>query len=402
MIDKKLIPRPSYEEWLKVFLGKPLIKVLTGIRRSGKSSILRRVSMSLLAEGVQEGLVFYVNMELLENERFRDFRILHREVKERAKKFGGRIFLFLDEVQEISEWERLANSLLAEGVADITVTGSNALMLSGELASLLGGRYVELPIFPLVFSEYAAFRQEAPVQELFLQFIQCGGFPGSLELGPGREQYLEALLDSIVLRDVVLRHKLRDVALLRKILVYFSDNIGNLLSARTIAGVLKNERRSLSVETIYNYLEYLKQAFVVYEAKPYDIRGKRLLETGGKVYLADLGLRHALLGFRASDIGQYLENILYLELCKRGWKVSVGRVGEWEVDFRAEKGDLRSYFQVAYLTPDAETLERELRPLRAIRDNCPKFLLTIDPLPASNEEGIQRMPLVEFLTQAVD
>ena len=218
MIDKKLIPRPSYEEWLKVFLGKPLIKVLTGIRRSGKSSILRRVSMSLLAEGVQEGLVFYVNMELLENERFRDFRILHREVKERAKKFGGRIFLFLDEVQEISEWERLANSLLAEGVADITVTGSNARMLSGELASLLGGRYVELPIFPLVFSEYAAFRQEAPVQELFLQFIQCGGFPGSLELGPGREQYLEALLDSIVLRDVVLRHKLRDVALLRKIL----------------------------------------------------------------------------------------------------------------------------------------------------------------------------------------
>jgi predicted AAA+ superfamily ATPase len=221
-------------------------------------------------------------------------------------------------------------------------------------------------------------------------------------LGPGREQYLEALLDSIVLRDVVLRHKLRDVALLRKILVYFSDNIGNLLSARTIAGVLKNERRSLSVETIYNYLEYLKQAFVVYEAKPYDIRGKRLLETGGKVYLADLGLRHALLGFRASDIGQYLENILYLELCKRGWKVSVGRVGEWEVDFRAEKGDLRSYFQVAYLTPDAETLERELRPLRAIRDNCPKFLLTMDPLPASSEEGIQRMPLVEFLTQAVD
>ena len=212
-------------------------------------------------------------------------------------------------------------------------------------------------------------------------------------------QYLEALLDSIVLRDVVSRHKLRDVDLLRRILLFVADSVGSPVSARSLAGFLKSQRRSASVESIYNYLDHLAEAFVVDQAPVYDLRGKKLLETGGKIYFIDLGLRHALLGYRSSDIGQYLENIVYLDLKQRGWEVSVGRLGEWEVDFVAQRGAEKCYIQVAYLTPDKETLDRELRALRDIPDNYPKYLVTMDEIPPSSEEGIHRMSIENFLLQ---
>lgn len=237
-------------------------------------------------------------------------------------------------------------------------------------------------------------------REAFLKFLQSGGFPGLLALDSkeeARRQYLEALLDSIVLRDVVSRHKLRDVDLLRRILLFIADSVGSPVSARSVAVFLKSQRRSVSVESIYNYLDHLAEAFVVDQARVYDVRGKKLLETGGKIYFTDLGLRHALLGYRSSDIGQYLENIVYLELKQRGWDVRVGRVGEWEVDFVAQLGAERCYIQVAYLTPDKETLDRELRPLRDIPDNFPKYLVTMDEIPPSSEEGIHRMPIQHFL-----
>ena len=233
-----------------------------------------------------------------------------------------------------------------------------------------------------------------------MKFLQSGGFPGLMELDQkdeARRQYLEALLDSIVLRDVVARHKLRDVDLLRRILLFVADSVGSPVSARSVAAFLKSQRRSVSVESIYNYLDYLSEAFVVDQARVYDVRGKKLLETGGKIYFTDLGLRHALMGYRSSDIGQYLENIVYLDLKQRGWDVRVGRVGEWEVDFVTQKGAEKRYIQVAYLTPDKETLNRELRPLRDIPDNYPKYLVTMDDIPSSNEEGIHRLSIEQFL-----
>ena len=353
-----------------------------------------------MAQGVPESIILHINMELLANERFRDIMLLNEEVHKACEKNGRKVYLFLDEVQEIPNWEKLAASLLAEDVADLTVTGSNAHLLAGELATLLSGRYVEFPIYPLVFREYCDFFSASPTRETFWQFLRSGGFPGLVALDSGegaRLQYLEALMDSIVLRDVVSRHKLRDVDLLRRILLFVAHSVGSPVSARSLAGFFKSQRRSVSVESIYNYLEHLGEAFVLDQAPVYDLRGKKFLETGGKIYFVDLGLRHSLLGYHSSDIGQYLENIVYLDLKQRGWQVSVGRLGEWEVDFVAQRGAEKCYVQVAYLTPDKETLDRELRSLRDIPDNYPKYLVTMDEIPASSEEGIQRMPVEQFL-----
>ena len=403
--DRNIVPRPCYEDRVMAWMGRPVIKVLSGIRRSGKSSILLRCKERLAAQGVPDFAILHINMELLVNERFRDIHLLNAEVHEAFNKNGGKVYLFLDEVQEIPGWEKLVGSLLAGDVADLTVTGSNAHLLAGELATLLSGRYVEFPVYPLSFREYCNFFSLMLGREAFLKFLQSGGFPGLAALDEkeeARTQYLEALLDSIVLRDVVSRHKLRDVDLLRRILLFVADSVGSPVSARSLAGFLKSQRRSASVESIYNYLDHLAEAFVVDQAPVYDLRGKKLLETGGKIYFTDLGLRHALLGYRSSDIGQYLENIVYLDLKQRGWEVSVGRLGEWEVDFVAQRGAEKCYIQVAYLTPDKETLDRELRALRDIPDNYPKYLVTMDEIPPSSEEGIHRMSIEKFLLQKDD
>ena len=403
--DRNIVPRPCYEDRVMAWMGRPVIKVLSGIRRSGKSSILLRCKERLAAQGVPDFAILHINMELLVNERFRDIYLLNAEVHDAFIKNGGKVYLFLDEVQEIPGWEKLVGSLLAGDVADLTVTGSNAHLLAGELATLLSGRYVEFPVYPLSFREYCNFFSLMLGREAFLKFLQSGGFPGLAALDEKEEarmQYLEALLDSIVLRDVVSRHKLRDVDLLRRILLFVADSVGSPVSARSLAGFLKSQRRSASVESIYNYLDHLAEAFVVDQAPVYDLRGKKLLETGGKIYFTDLGLRHALLGYRSSDIGRYLENIVYLDLKQRGWEVSVGRLGEWEVDFVAQRGAEKCYIQVAYLTPDKETLDRELRALRDIPDNYPKYLVTMDEIPPSSEEGIHRMSFVKFLLQQDD
>lgn len=358
--------------------------------------------LRLAESGVKSAAICYVNMELLKNDRFRDIRVLHDEIEKMRLNSVGRVYLLLDEVQEIPQWERLVNSLLAEDMADITITGSNSRMLSGELGTLLSGRYVEFPIHTLTFGEFCGFRNVSPDRETFMAYMESGGLPGLLTVASdpvSRLQYLEAILDSIVLRDVVARHKLRDTELLRRILLFVADNIGNPVSARSIAGVLKNQRRSLSVESIYNYLHHLEEAFVIQPAPYFDLRGKRLLETGGKWYFADVGLRHALVGYRAGDVGQFLENIVFLELKHRGWTVAVGRIGEFEVDFVATRADEKIYIQVAYLLPDKRTLDRELRPLQAIGDNFPKYLLTLDALDRGQHDGIIRMPIEQFLIE---
>lgn len=311
--------------------------------------------------------------------------------------------MLIDEVQEISDWEKIVSSLLMEKAADIYITGSNSKLLSGELASLVAGRYAEFHIYPLGYSEFCIFRNsKGNPDNYFQEFITMGGFPGIHQLEFHSDiiyQYLNAIKDSVVLKDIVLRNKIRDIQLLEKIILFLADNIGNIFSARSIADYFKNERRIMGIETVYNYIKYLESAFIIYKASRYDLKGKKLLETNEKYYMADLGLRHALLGYREKDINSFLENIVYLEMRKRGFHIMIGKWDNLEVDFVCEKGNERVYIQVCYLLANDSIRERELKPFYKIKDNYPKFILSMDRIPEGNTDGIRRVYLPRFLKE---
>jgi hypothetical protein len=400
--DIILISRPAYEQKIARFINTPLIKVITGIRRAGKSSLLKLTAKGLVSRGVDESRILFINMESLGNEPFRSVSFLHNKVKEQKSRAGDKLFLFIDEVQEIDQWEKAVNSFLADGDADIFISGSNSTLLSGEPARLLSGRYVEFPIFPLTYAEYKKFRSRSSddARRMFTDFIRYGGMPGLYHLDHSEEaiyQYLSALIDSVLLKDVVVRNSVRDVSLLNNLLRYVADNSGNIFSARSVADYFKKERRTLGIETVYNYLNYLETAFIINRVSRYDIKGKRLHETYGKYYFTDIGLRHALIGYKEKDINLFLENIIYIELRKRGYTVSIGKIGDLEIDFIAAKSDAKIYIQAAYVIADQRVQEREFRPLQLVRDNYPKYVLSMDDIPESNEEGIIRMNLVQFL-----
>lgn len=394
--------RQNYIQKIEPFIDKPLIKVITGMRRVGKSTILQLLIANLHEKGVSEEQILSINMESFSNRQYVDANILYDFVKTHKNHCSGRLYLFIDEVQEISAWEKLVNSFLADDDADIFITGSNSRLLSGELASLLAGRYVEFVIYPLSFSEFIEFRGGTGEdrEKRFQEYLEFGGLPGihSLEYETNViYQYLNSIRDSVMLKDIVMRNKIRDVALLEKIIQFIADNIGNIFSAHSIADYFKKEKRSVSVETIYNYIGYLETAFLIQKAPRYDLKGKKILETNEKYYINDLGLRHALIGFRSSDINDFLENIIYFELKTRGYKVMVGKMGEFEVDFICEKQGEKLYIQVCYLMPDESVRKRELRPLLKIKDNHPKYVLSMDRLPQDNYEGIIRMYIPDFL-----
>lgn len=393
--------RQSYVEKIVPFIDKPLIKVITGMRRSGKSTIMQLLVTHLINSGVDQQRIIFINMESLDNSYLTNISELHKFVREKKTKAGGRLYLFIDEIQEIPEWEKAVNSFLADNDADIFITGSNSRLLSGELATLLTGRFVEFAVYPLVFSEFCVFRNSIGTENsLFNEFIKFGGMPGihHLEFDESNiYQYLCAIRDSVMLKDVIMRNNIRDIALIEKIMLFICDNIGNVFSGRRIADYFKNERRSISVETIYNYLRYLETAFIINRVSRYDIKGKRLLETNDKYYLTDLGLRHALFGYREKDINAYLENIVYIELRHRGYNVTIGKYDDYEVDFVAEKQNDRIYIQVSYLLADDSVYEREVRPFYKINDNFPKYLLTLDTIPESSNDGVLRRYLPDWL-----
>lgn len=401
------IPRPAYEARVRSFIEKPLVKVFTGIRRAGKSSLMGLIATSLASTGVEPERIIQFDMESLENDPYRDFRRIHDLVKEVKKQVGGRkVFLFLDEVQEIPSWERLVNSLLADDEADMYISGSNARLLSGELASALSGRYVEFPVHTLGFREFADFRRASgavdvgPTSAFFNEYLAFGGFPGIHRMEYSLDSvrlYLRSVVDSVVLKDVIMRNKVRDVHLLERILLFVSEGIGNVISARSIADFFKSQRKSMSIDTVYRYLSFLQSAFIIHRVPRFDLKGKRLLETHEKYYLADIGLRHALMGYRDADINRYLENIVYLELLARGYEVTVGKWGDLEVDFVASKAGERLYVQVAYLLADEDTRRREFSSLAGIRDSHPKVVLSMDDLPDGDEDGIKRIYLPRFL-----
>lgn len=396
--------RKDYLDQIDPFIGKPLVKVITGIRRAGKSTLLRLLQKHLQEKGIPEERVLYLNMESLDHADIKTGYDLHRWVRSRRggiKKGAEKTVLFVDEIQYIHEWERAVNSLLADDEADVYLTGSNSQLLSSELATLLTGRTISFEIQTLTLSEFALFRRQDPRQETtFQEFLLYGGFPGlhhfDLSLQPAY-QYISSIVDSILLKDVVARKGVRDVALLEKILWYVVGNVGSVFSARRIADFFKNERRTLGIETVYNYLSYLCDAFLVHRVPRYDVKGRQFLEVGEKYYLGDLGIRHALLGYREQDINAFLENLVYLELLKRGYTVYLGRFDDYEIDFIAERNGRKMYLQVCYLLATESVREREFRPLFRVEDNYPKFVLSLDRLPGGSEEGVERWYLPDFL-----
>ena len=405
-----MIPRECYMRQIRDFMDCPIIKVLTGMRRSGKSVMLELIREELLLRGVVPNNIVFINLESMRYERLKEYHALYDEIAERASKVEGRLYLLLDEIQETSEWERAVNSFRVDFDCDIYLTGSNAKLFSGELATLLSGRYVEIKVYPLGFREYMAFAETNPEeagrseQKHFSSYLQFGGLPGIHQMKWETDRlllYLQDIYNSILLKDVVARNRVRDTALLEKIAVYLMDNIGNTFSAKTISDFLKSQGRRLSTETVYNYLAAMESACLVHRVARYDIKGKRLLETQEKYYLSDLGLRHAVMGYREQDIAGMLENVVFLELLRRHFSVYIGKQQDAEVDFVAERNGERLYIQVCYLLTE-ENRKREFEPLARIQDNFEKVVLSMNEMTGRGYEGIRHKNIVEFLLESSD
>ncbi|MDR0764762.1 MAG: ATP-binding protein [Synergistaceae bacterium] len=400
-----LIARPQYMEQLARFRDKQLIKVVTGIRRCGKSTLLDLFAAHLMETGVEEGQIIRLNLENPDYHELQTYLRLYEYIKERLLE-GRMNYILIDEVQTVPEFQKAVDGLFIRKNCDVYITGSNAYILSGELATLLSGRYVEIKMLPLSFREYiSASGGRSDLASKYRDYLENSSFPYALELTARHDirAYLGGVYDSIILKDIVARKKIADVNQLDNVIRFLFDNIGNLTSATNIANAMKSAGRKISVHTVDNYLEALTESFILYKAARYDVKGKQYLVTGAKYYIADIGLRYCLLGSKHADAGHILENIVYLELLRRGYEVRVGKIGAAEVDFIAIGEDSEKYYQIAYTVEgnarkDGMTiLEKELAPLNAIRDHNPKFLLTMDFTPNASHNGIKRINALDWL-----
>lgn len=390
--------RPIYLNRISPYIGQNLIKVLVGQRRVGKSFILRQLMDLILADDPNAPII-YINKELHEFEAIQDHSSLNAYLSAHATK-GKRNYIFIDEIQDIRNFEKSLRSLQAKGEHDVYITGSNAFLLSGELATYLSGRYIEFKIFGLTYDEFLTFRSRPDTPESFLSYLKFGGLPYLVNLELKDEivfDYLRNIYAAILFKDVVARHSIRNVPLLENLVRYLADNIGSLLSAKKVSDFLKAQRITVSPNIILSYLAFLEQAFFVFKVNRTELRGKKIFEIGQKYYLEDLGLRHALLGYRPTDIGKLLENIVYLHLRVAGYEVHVGKVQDKEVDFVCERGNKKIYVQVAYLLTDEKTINREFQNLELIDDNHPKYVVSQDPFPGGNRNGIEHRQVREFL-----
>lgn len=398
-----MIKRERYMSRIRPFIGGELVKVMTGIRRSGKSVMLELVKQELLGAGVSAAQFLSINFEDLRNAPLCRAEALHEEILRRAAAMQGKVYLFFDEIQEVTGWEKCINSLRVALDCDIYITGSNAKLLSGELATYLGGRYVEFVIYPFSFAEFLAlYRTIAPQaseQQCFRQYLLSGGMPYLANLQYAEEpsrQYLTDLINSVQLKDVVKRNKVRDVDLLERILAYVMANVGTTFSASSLSRFLKNEQRAVAPETILNYIRYCCDAYLFYQVKRQDLKGKQILATNEKYYIADHGIREAVFGGNMQNINLILENIVFLELLRRGYSVTVGKTGEKEIDFVCEKHGEKLYVQVTYLLASEETTSREFGAYDGIRDNFPKYVVSLDEFDMSRD-GIKHRNIRDFL-----
>lgn len=394
--------RNMYIDRLVPFIGKPVIKIITGMRRVGKSCILRQIVNRLRAKGVRAANTLFIDKESLEWEPVATYRDMNNAVQKAFGGISGQKFLLVDEVQEIEGWEKAITSIARQDDVDIIITGSNAHMLSGELSTLLSGRYIEFPVNSLSFREFLAFRQKKTddAGDEFKKYLRYGGMPGihHFELTDTLVyQYLSGIYDTLLLKDVVKRHSIRNVPLMENVIRFIFDNLGNLITAKRISDYLKSQKLNITVDTVQSYIGHLQGAIMIHKLSRYDIRGKRHLELCEKYYLNDIGLRHAQLGYREGDPSGILENLVFLELKSRGYAVSVGRWNDLEVDFIASKENERIYLQVAYLLSDRQTIDREVRSLKHVPDNYPKYVVSMDTDFGGDIDGIRRINLVDFL-----
>ena len=394
-----MLKRELYISKIRPFMEKDIVKVLTGIRRCGKSVMLDLIKNELKEKGAEEKNFLSVNFETKAADYVKSADLTYKYVKSFAAEHSGKIYLFLDEIQELAEWEKVINSFMIDFDCDIYVTGSNAKLLSGELATYLAGRYVEFRIYPFSFSEVTKILPEKTETEAFNIYLKQGGMPFLYRFPMDEnsvKQYLNDIFDSIILKDIISRFKIRDTEQFKRILLYFISNIGHTFSASSITKYMKNEYRGISGETLYNYIDYCKSACLFHLVPRQDLMGKKLLQFQEKIYLTDHGIREAIYGNNIRDINQVLENIVFMELIRRGYKVFVGKNASYEVDFIAEKGGEREYYQVTYMLASEDTVQREFGAFRGIDDNYPKYVLSLDELDFSRN-GYKHMNIRKFL-----
>ena len=400
----EMIYRTEYMNRLHAFKDSKLIKVVTGLRRSGKSTLLQMFKDELMRDGVPEEQIQYINFELMKYDSIRDYRQLYDLVVENIKP-DKKNYLFFDEIQQVEGWEKALNSLTLEYDTDIYVTGSNAFLLSSELATLLSGRYVEIKMLPLSFKEYCEFYRNdtKSKQELFDEYLKFGGLPQLLSL-PRDEKTLSAFLssvyDTVILKDVIGRNKLKDVDLLKRVFAFVCGNVGSITSTNSIAKYISGEAKldsSLRPAKIGNILDMLESAFIIYRADRYDIKGKEVLKSLEKYYVADTGLRNTVVGYNLENYGHAIENVVYLELIRRGYKVYVGKAGTKEIDFVAVNQQETIYYQVSQSILDTATRERETAPFYSTRDFFEKIIITADKNYVTNENGIKIVNIIDFL-----
>lgn len=396
-----MVQRPEYLEELKKFKDKDLIKVVTGIRRCGKSTLFELYRNYLIKIGVEEKQIISINLENPEYD-FKDYMDLYNYVKERL--IGNKMnYVFLDEVQNVPDFQKAVDGLYIKKNVDLYITGSNANLLSGELATLLSGRYIEIKMLPLSFKEYLSdFDETKDLNTLFLDYLKYGSLPRVVELVKEDKEltyeYLDGIFSTIVYKDIMSRKNVNDKLVLESIIKFIFDSIGSPITTKKISDTLTSMNRATSNHTVENYISSLLESFIIYKAERINIKGKQYLASGYKYYCVDMGLRNYLLGDKAGqDMGHIIENIVFLELKRRGYKVYVGKNDDLEVDFVAQNKEGYKYFQVALTTREENTLKRELRPLQKINDHYPKYILTMDNDLDADYEGIKKVKLIDWL-----
>ena len=397
-----MIIREYYLDKIKKYVNKPIIKVITGMRRVGKSYFVKQIIDHLIKTGINDKQILSINKELLDFDFIENYKDLNIFIKDYFKNCKKKRFLFIDEIQEIESWEKAISSFFAEDNYDIYITGSNSKLLSSELSTLLSGRYVEIEIFSLSFKEFLKFRRgnKSDNDTEFLNYLKFGGFPVIHKFDFDEEvtyQYINSLYNTILLKDVIGRHNIRNVRLFQDIVKFLFSNIGQVFSSNSISKYLKNQKKTVGVDTIQNYLSFLESSYMIHKVQRYDIKGKRLLELYEKYYFGDIALKNAIMAYKDDDISGLLENIVFLKLKQENYTISIGKLDDLEIDFIAEKSGEKIYIQVAYLLESENTRKREFRIFDKIKDNYPKYVLSMDKLPSSNTKGIIRMNIIDFL-----
>ncbi len=394
-----LIQRKEYLDKLIAFKDKNLIKVITGIRRCGKSTLMEIFQNYLRSQGITDDRIVSVNFEDYDYAELRTPAKLHEYLK--ARLVNGRMtYIFLDEIQHVQDFPQVVDSLQLRENTDIYLTGSNAYMMSSEIATLISGRYVEINMLPLSFKEFADSYDNGSLSEKYVDYVTNSSFPYTLELRKHSREirdYLEAVYNTVVVKDVSNRKKINDTLMLESVTRFMFDNIGNTLSTKKIADTMTSVGRKIDVKTVEKYISALVESYILYRATRYNVKGRQYLKTQEKYYAVDIGLRYVLLGSRSTDVGHILENVIYLELIRRGYDVYIGKVDEYEVDFVAMSSTGPTYIQVAATVRDEKTLQRELLPLAKINDHYPKMILTLDEDPDADYDGIRRTNAYKWL-----